>query len=302
MSEISKCILCEKDAEKSSVQGKDGYLAECATCGKYFLGSPELFEGSYTGMPREKRAMLSAYTREHFERGEELPELEDANALKEIITQYENKTLDEKLENLIWYIRKKSPQFGDSISWDAQKDYPITYSLSPQGFTKIRDLAINKDLLDWPARSTGLKLTEEGWKMGTELMKSSYSVSLKNDKEFKEIIIKAVHNANFSHYNGLYKNLEEKIVFEVITAKGKKYIIVAHYWDPEKGLISEQVGKYFNRTKKSEIPYIIVTNAPELTQEAREDLEEFNKKFEEQKLIIICGSNEDEFIKEFLNL
>jgi len=296
MSEISKCILCEKDAEKSGVQGKDGYLAECVTCGKYFLGSPGIFEGSYTGMPREKRAMISAYTRELFERGEATPEFGDSDALKEIITEYENKTLDEKLENLIWYIRKKSSQFGDSISWDAGKDYPITYSLSPEGFTKIRDLAMEKDLLDWPARGVGLRLKEEGWKMGTD------SVSLKNDKEFKEIIIKAVHNANFSHYNGLYKNLEEEIVFEVTTAKGKKYIIVAHYWDPEKGLISEQVGKYFNRTRKSEIPYIIVTNASGLTQEACEDLEEFNKIFEEKKLLVIFGSNEDEFIKEFLNL
>jgi hypothetical protein len=64
MNEKTICIICEKDAEKSGVQGKDGYLAECATCGKYFLGSPEIFEGSYTGMPREKRAMISAHTRE----------------------------------------------------------------------------------------------------------------------------------------------------------------------------------------------------------------------------------------------
>ena len=170
MSEKFTCILCEKDAEKSGVQGKDGYLAECATCGKYFLGSPELFEGSYTGMPREKRAMLSAYTRERFERGENPPEFGDSNALREIITEYENKTLDEKLENLIWYIRKKSPQFGDRVSWDARKDYPITYSLSPEGFTKIRDLAMKKDLLDWPARGAGLKLKEEGWTLGKKLM------------------------------------------------------------------------------------------------------------------------------------
>jgi len=170
MNEKSTCIFCEKDAEKSGVQGKDGYLAECATCGKYFLGSPELFEGSYTGMPREKRAMISAYTRERFERGENPPEFGDSNALKEIITEYENKTLDEKLENLIWYIRKKSPQFGDSVSWDARKDYPITYSLSPEGFTKIRDLAMKKDLLDWPARGAGLKLKEEGWTLGKKLM------------------------------------------------------------------------------------------------------------------------------------
>lgn len=171
MNKKSECILCEKDAQRSHVQGKDGYLAECATCGKYFLASPEIFEGSYTGMPREKRRMISSYTRNLFERGEELPELEDSNNLKEIITEYENKSDDEKLENLIWYIRKKSPQFGDSVPLDAEKDYPITYSLSPQGFTEILNNLIEQKLIE--STESGFKLTEKGWKFGTELMKSS---------------------------------------------------------------------------------------------------------------------------------
>ncbi len=170
MNEKTICILCEKDAEKSGVQGKDGYLAECAICGKYFLASPELFEGSYTGMPREKRAMLSAYTRERFEHGGEPPELGDPDLLKDIITEYENKTAGEKLKNLVWYIRKKSPQFGDSVSLDAEKDYPITYSLSPQGFTEIHNNPIGQKLIE-PTES-GFKLTEEGWTLGTELMES----------------------------------------------------------------------------------------------------------------------------------
>ncbi len=55
MNEKTIFIICEKDADKSGVQGKDGYLAECATCGKYFLASSGLFEGSYTGMPKRRR-------------------------------------------------------------------------------------------------------------------------------------------------------------------------------------------------------------------------------------------------------
>jgi len=170
MSEISTCILCEKDAEKSGVQGKDGYLAECAICGKYFLGSPELFEGSYTGMPREKRAMLSAYTRNLYERGKEPPEFGDPDALEGIITEYENKTAGDKLKNLIFYIREKSPQFDDSVLLEAEKDYPITYSLSPEGFTEILNNPMGQKLIE-PTES-GFKLTEEGWKLGTELMGS----------------------------------------------------------------------------------------------------------------------------------
>ena len=168
MSQEEKCILCEKDAEKSGIQGKDGYLAKCDICGEYFLGSPELFEGSYTGMPREKRTMLSAYTRERFERREEPPELGDPDVLEEIIAKYENKTAGEKLKNLILYIRKKFPQFDDSILLEAEKDYPITYSLSPEGFTEILNNPIGQKLIE--STESGFKLTEEGWTLGTELM------------------------------------------------------------------------------------------------------------------------------------
>jgi hypothetical protein len=170
MNEKTICIICEKDAEKSDIQGKNGYFTKCDICGEYFLASPELFEGSYTAMPREKRTMISSYTRDRFEHWEEPPQLEDSGYLKAIITEYENKTAGEKLKNLIWYIRKKSPQFGDSVSLDAEKDYPITYSLSPQGFTEILNNPIGQKLIE-PTES-GFKLTEEGWTLGTELMES----------------------------------------------------------------------------------------------------------------------------------
>lgn len=172
MTEKIKCILCEKDAESTHIQGKDGYLAECAVCGKYFLASPELFKDSYTSWPKEKRTMLSAHTRNLFELGEEPPELESAGLWEKIITEYEFKTLDKKLENLIWYLRKKSKEYGDEVSFDQEKDYPITYSLSPDGFENIIQLAKDKGLLERPSKDPNLILREDGWKLGTELLKS----------------------------------------------------------------------------------------------------------------------------------
>ena len=169
MSEKSTCILCEKDAIVSGESGKDVNFVKCETCGKYYLGEPtELVKHYREKVPREKKAMISAYVRELFERGAEPPLLGYPH--EEIIAEYENKTLDEKLENLVWYIRKMFSQFGDSVSWDAVKDYPITYSLSAKGCTEVRDVAIKRGLLYWPAISTVLKLKEEGWTLGTKLM------------------------------------------------------------------------------------------------------------------------------------
>jgi hypothetical protein len=173
MSQEQKCYLCEKSASVSSAvnENKDVNRVECETCGIYYLGSPTLFEKDYKEMPREKRAMLSAYTRQCFELEEEPPELGNTDLLKDIIAEYENKTLDNKVKNLILNLREKSSQYGELVSWAAENDYPITYSFGHEGSTKIRDLAVEKGLIDWTAKSTGLKLTEEGWKLGTELKK-----------------------------------------------------------------------------------------------------------------------------------
>jgi hypothetical protein len=168
MSQQEKCYLCEESAGISLITG-DKYEVNCEICGKYiFLDGKN--EVRYSKMPRDKKAMLSAYSRERFELGEEPPRLGDPKNLIEIIEEYESKTAGEKLKNLIWYLRIKSPQLGDSVSIDAEKDYPITYSLSHEGFTEIVKNPIGQKLIEHT--ESGLKLTEEGWTLGTELMES----------------------------------------------------------------------------------------------------------------------------------
>jgi len=168
MSQEEKCYICEKSASVSFIEG-DKYEVDCEICGRYiFLDGTN--EVEYNKMPGENRAMLSAYTRERFELGEEPPELGDPENLEEIVEEYRSKSAGEKLKNLIWFIRKKSPQFGDSVSVDAEKDYPVTYSLSPEGFTEIIKNPIGQKLIEHT--ESGLKLSEEGWALGTELMES----------------------------------------------------------------------------------------------------------------------------------
>jgi len=168
MNDQAICILCEKNAEKAHIPGKVGYFIKCNICGEYFLASPEIFESSYSTLPGEKRAMISSYTRDCFEHRKEPPQLEDAGYLKGIITEYENKTIDDRVKHLIMYIRRKSPQYGDSVLLEAEKDYPITYSMGPEGFTEIINNAIEQGLIK--SIAAGFELTEQGRKLGTELL------------------------------------------------------------------------------------------------------------------------------------
>jgi hypothetical protein len=168
MNEQAICILCEKNAEKAHIPDKVGYFIKCDICGEYFLASPEIFQSSYTNLPREKRAMISSYTRDCFEHSKEPPQLEDAGYLSGIITEYENKTLDDKVKNLILFIRKKSPQYGYNVLLEEEKDYPITYSVDPEGFRGILNSAIEQRLVK--SVESGIELTDQGYSMGTELL------------------------------------------------------------------------------------------------------------------------------------
>ena len=174
MSQENICYLCDGKATIHSAldEGKDANFVECETCGKYYFDEPPIYEVEYREkLPSEKKAMLSAYTREQYELGKEPPELGDPDTLKATISFYENKTIDEKVENLIWYLRKNSKEYGDAVPWEAEKDYPITYSFGSEGFMNIRNLAIEKGLVVQPEGSgVGLRLKEDGFRWGTELM------------------------------------------------------------------------------------------------------------------------------------
>jgi hypothetical protein len=168
MKEEVICILCERNAEKAHIPDKVGYFIKCDICGEYFLASPEIFESSYTDLPREKRAMISSYTRDCFEHSKEPPQLEDAGYLSGIITEYENKSFDDKIKNLILFIRKKSPELGYNVLLEAQKDYPVTYSVDPGGFKEVLNNAVEQRLVR--SIESGFELTEQGYALGTELM------------------------------------------------------------------------------------------------------------------------------------
>jgi len=165
------CILCGRIAEASKSQGKAEYSITCNTCGIYIYD--HFFKGAYLSMREDERAMISAYARECFELGNEPPKLKDSDNLKGIIAEYKSKIIEEKLNNLLFYVRKRSKFLGDSVPWAEEKDYPITYSPYPQESSKIRDLAINRNLLYWKSRDSGLELSGDGWEETEKLQKES---------------------------------------------------------------------------------------------------------------------------------
>ena len=165
-----ECILCKKIAEVGRPNAKKGeFYVECDICKNYSYD--HFFKSAYISMTEDKRAMISAYTRECYELEIEPPKLGDPDHLREKREEYKNKTNDEKLDNLILYLKKNSKRFGDSIPWDEKKDYPITYSPNHQEAAEIVHQAFKQGLKEEGARGVALKLTWEGWKRGEYLEK-----------------------------------------------------------------------------------------------------------------------------------
>ncbi|MBN2433628.1 MAG: nucleotide-binding protein [Spirochaetes bacterium] len=181
----NKCILCGEVAETTKIEQKSEYSVKCRTCGEYIYD--HFFENSYLNMPKEERAMISAFTREFSELGMEPPKLDNPDYLEVNIKKYKNKTIEEKLNNLILYLKKKSSYLGDNIDWDEKKDYPITYSPNPQEFSKIRDLAKSRNLIYWRSADSGLELTGDGWEKA-EIVEKEFVLGIKEKRD--QFIIK----------------------------------------------------------------------------------------------------------------
>jgi len=225
------CILCGKISEVSRQDKSKGeYSIKCPTCGIYTYD--HFFKNAYVSMEEDKRAMVSAYTRECFELGMEPLKLGDPDHLKEKIEKYKNKTIEEKLDNLIFYLKKKSSYLGDSVAWDEKKDYPITYSPNYQEFTKIRNLAKERNLLYWKSRGSGLELSGDGWKMAEKIEKES-EMTLKEKRDQFLIKLNEMSDSDINEF------IESMRIGEELGIERKTTFNFVRYFD-QKGFIKQR--------------------------------------------------------------
>jgi len=175
------CILCNKPSEESQrVSNSEIYYLRCKICGRYRSGS-FIDETTFRTMASDKKAMISAYTRELYELNAPMPELhtlDNENQIDVITERYEKKTIIEKLNNLILYVGRKSRYFGEPLHVHGENDYPITYSVSIVEFENIRNQAYAAKYFLLPVSGGNVTLTWEGWKKFEE-MKEAGTISRK---------------------------------------------------------------------------------------------------------------------------
>lgn len=167
------CVLCNKPLTlRSGLQNSSKYKATCKACGVYI--SEGLEDLDLNRLPDATKAMLSSYTRFCLENSAAPPDFcsIDEPTLKGIITFYKNKSLDEKLNNLIVYIGNKSPYYGANIEITSEFDYPLTFSPNREECERILIQAETFGLISSPASRL---LTWDGWRKFYDLKRSTIS-------------------------------------------------------------------------------------------------------------------------------
>ncbi len=177
MSSNPNCILCgEVLRVYEHLQGTERYSAECNKCGKFWSAS--FNDTSLGAMTDDDRAMLSAFKRELYEHESPVPNLDtldNEEHIVNIVARYNQKSINEKLDNLVWFLAKQTKYFGDEVDLDLNTDQPITFSKNRFELENIYNLG--KELGRYSSHSMigsvlPTKVTGDGWAKFEEFKKA----------------------------------------------------------------------------------------------------------------------------------
>lgn len=218
MSPNPSCILCNQSAREFQRESRsEVYFLYCTICGKYKSASFN-DETTFSRMTQNKKAMLSAYTRELYEYDSPTPELHtlsDQNQIDKIIQRYSKKTVIEKLNNLVLYVGKKTQYFGEPLHIHGENDYPITYSLNREEFENIKNQAFAAHFFRQPTSGGNVILTWDGWNKFEDMkhagvLSKKCFVAMSCDDELREIYENGIKSAvEEAGYESIFIEREE---------------------------------------------------------------------------------------------
>ena len=176
MDETKTCVLCNRTINHDEGIGVvDTYRADCPVCGRYILNG--LGSIGLRSMSKDDKAMLSAYVRDVNEFGSgECRLLDfDEQQMSDIIEQYKKKSLEDKVDNFIKYLMKKTEYFGQEIEIHFTTDYPITYSKNVTEFENIFSHVKQQEFIECDMTKNEVqypKLSVKGWEKYEEIKQS----------------------------------------------------------------------------------------------------------------------------------
>ncbi len=182
------CYLCGLPSDFLPYRGKAEGRVSCNRCGDYYIDALLVEGGGPTD--KERKAILSGYTRWQKELGNPVPEINVEN-IEKIIEENKKYSDEEKIDRLLLYYSRKYPSKGSSANYDYNLDYSITYSQNSKEFLYLLKDVAYKKLGYLEVLAGGIfKIQPEGWQRIEWLEKidlANAKYNIEKDKIVKKI-------------------------------------------------------------------------------------------------------------------
>jgi len=182
------CYLCGLPSDSLPHRERAERGVSCNRCGDYYIDALLVEGGGPTD--KERKVILSGYTRWQKELSNPIPEINVEN-IEKIIEENKKHSDEEKIDRLLLYYSRKYPSKGSYANYDYNLDYSITYSPDSNEFLYLlKDIAYKKlGYLEVLAIDV-FKIQPEGWQRIEWLEKidlANAKYNIKKDKIVKKI-------------------------------------------------------------------------------------------------------------------
>jgi hypothetical protein len=174
------CPICGNvGATRERAAGQDAERVSCPTCGQYDVTGPDAANlARPESFSEEDRWRLTWATRHASERGSTL-RLPLGEVLRAAESVAEPRLPTEKLDLLLREIGSRKRTFGESATFDPEKEWPLIYARGPQEATRLLSALVALHWLNMSVDGSVKVLTLEGWKRLGDLPPQSAASSTK---------------------------------------------------------------------------------------------------------------------------
>lgn len=234
------CLLCnlEETEEQNHPDGRIFY--DCRKCGRFFKIS--LFP---INIPEEIKHLVSGYTRELKEVGNDPPPITEENA--NLFAKLAPTKIIEKIDRILFNIANKCSYPAEDIHINPEDDYPLGYCKNTAEFNYFLRYLTESNLLIYRPPNRW-RLTVQGWERVDNIQKTSATssqvfVAMNFDGDFdtcyEEGIKLALEETNYRPYRIDREEHADKIDDKILSEIKRSRFIIAEFTGQRHGVYFE---------------------------------------------------------------
>jgi hypothetical protein len=149
MAYTSSCPLCDLQIPRGTDHPSGGTILTCSTCGRFAIEDFLVANGTVSER-QGKGYLLSALTKANKGRGLNIVMIDRAILRRLQEGQFAEPSISTKLETVVRWVEAEAKEFGDLVTTDPVRDYPIATCRSADEWKRLWLTAVEMGLLYAP--------------------------------------------------------------------------------------------------------------------------------------------------------